>query len=412
VGVLIVGMHRSGTSAVGAALEAAGLSVGPTSGLVPTNLENPAGFYELQAIADLNDEILAHLGGVLYAPPERRGNWSVDPGLDVYLSRAREILVAAFPAPAFFLKDPRISLLLPFWRRVLLDRCAVVFVVRDPAEVAWSLALRDGIPVLAGLALWAEYNRSALDGMAGLPVHICHYADLVTDPAGGVAEVVASLGDWGELPPGGDLNAAIARVQPELRRNTRPQSELELVDVPGEVSSLYKLLIESRGRHDSFELSGLIEPGWWERPLLEERRSAALRLRTGAEQLAGLHSAYGGFRDLILEMQDQLLEVRERFAKADRRIEALRYSTLEGVRRLEASRADLSQLRVQNVEISMQRDQLLANNEILLDRHQELERKLRDREAALAVLEEERRLFEHQWPVRWFRALGRAVRHP
>src|SRR5271163_926199 len=205
--VLVVGMHRSGTSAVAAALEAAGLYAGPTAELVPASSENPEGFYELRAMADLNDEILAHLGGVLYAPPQRSGNWISDPGLDPFLRRGRELVASSYASRTFFLKDPRIALLLPFWRRVLLDRCCAVLVVRDPAEAAWSLSLRDGIPILTGLALWAEYNRSALEGLAGLPVHICHYADLVTQPKNTVEAITASLAHWAELPADADVGA-------------------------------------------------------------------------------------------------------------------------------------------------------------------------------------------------------------
>src|SRR5665213_140356 len=132
VSVLVIGAGRSGTSALTGALEALGLFVGPPEGLIPSSPQNPEGFFENQGVAALNEELLIHLGGGWDSPPDLPEGWLADVGVEAFIYRAQELVVSMFGKKQFVLKDPRISLLLPFWRRVLLDRCCAVMVVRDP----------------------------------------------------------------------------------------------------------------------------------------------------------------------------------------------------------------------------------------------------------------------------------------
>ncbi len=326
MGVLVIGMHRSGTSALAGALEAAGLSAGPRDDLMPADRGNPDGHLELEGVGDLDDEILVRFGGTWDAPPSLADGWAVDPDVDAFVDRARLLVDASFPGDRFVLKDPRFALLLPLWRRALLDRFCAVVIVRDPTAVAWSLALRDGLSTLTSFALWSSYYRSALDGLSGLPVHVCRYEELVENPAEVLTAVTASLRDWGELPEDADIDAAIARVKPGLQRNTWPRSQLEF-ELPAEVSALDKLLGELDGRHESFDVGLLPERGWWEHDLLEERRVAGLRLRASGGELGRgerdrlidqvRHLEFEARRhlDLLADIQGRLDQVRE---EADR----------------------------------------------------------------------------------------------
>lgn len=152
-------------------------------------------------------------------------------------------------------------------------------VVRDPSEVAWSLFIRDGMSTLTSLALWSSYNRSAVQGLAGLPVHVCRYDELVDDTESVLTSITASLRDWGELPHDPiDFDAAAARIRPELRRNTWPRGQGDLFDVASEIAALDKCLKGLNGRHDVFEIETVPEPAFWEYSLLEERRHGVVRL--------------------------------------------------------------------------------------------------------------------------------------
>ena len=84
---------------------------------------NTIGYFEIQAVTQLDDELLAHLGGAWDQPPVLDPGWERAGGLEEFRERAAEILEASFGPvakwpPVVAWKDPRCSLLLPFWRTV------------------------------------------------------------------------------------------------------------------------------------------------------------------------------------------------------------------------------------------------------------------------------------------------------
>ena len=266
-------MHRSGTSAVAAALESFGFGVGAPGELMAPDAANPSGYFELQAIADLNDDLLVYWGGKWDSPPRLPEGWQNDPEMAAFVRRIMHTMKAQLPREHWLIKDPRLTLTLPVWRRAVLDRCAAVLVVRDPMEVAWSIALRNGVPTLSGLALWSAYNRAALRGLGGLPVYVCSYDELVADPHAQLAAIATSLAAWGELPGEVDIDQAAARVRPELRRSTWPRDSSDSLERPGEIDRLEKHLAEQLGPHDAFGPSPT-PAAPWEQALLGERRAA------------------------------------------------------------------------------------------------------------------------------------------
>src|ERR1700704_4698211 len=119
--VCVMGMHRSGTSFTARALQLLGVSLGSPEGLMAPGPDNPAGYWENRDIKELNDELFAQLGGAWDQPPVLDPGWSLDGRLDPLRTRASEVLDDAFGAPAtgtsvIGWKDPRLSLVLPFWR--------------------------------------------------------------------------------------------------------------------------------------------------------------------------------------------------------------------------------------------------------------------------------------------------------
>jgi hypothetical protein len=340
VSVLVVGAGRSGTSALTGALEAMGLFVGPPTHRVPPSPQNPEGFFELQGVAHLNEEILAHLGGAWDSPPDLRPGWLGHPGMAEFLGRGQELVASTFGPRPFVLKDPRIALLLPFWRRVLLDRCCAVMVVRDPTAVAWSLSLSFGWPPLTGLSLWSTYNRSAIAGLSGLPVHLCSYDELVETPVEALTAIAESLHHWDELPKDADFDAGVARINPGLRRDTWPRDQTELVTPPAEFVALTGALMERRGRHDAFETGDLPEPGPWLHALLEERRMGAVRLRASRDLVDDLRTERDRWR------ADSETSRSEHEAKS-RECASLRAGAEELDRDLAASRSELEAVRRQ-----------------------------------------------------------------
>ncbi len=223
--VCVSGMHRSGTSFVASALRALGISLGDPNRLMQPGPDNPAGYYEVQSILDLNQEVLAHLGGAWDAPPVLDPGWEHDPGLAPFRSRALRILDDSFgpsgerPRLIAF-KDPRLSLLLPFWRLVTPIATTIVL-VRDPAEVAASLGARqyrvDG-PQAAGL--WLRYLFAAT---ANDPGHLLvRYGDVFDDLPRTLRTIAAHLGI--PAPDAAAEASALAQLDPSLRHYREPSA--------------------------------------------------------------------------------------------------------------------------------------------------------------------------------------------
>jgi len=162
--LVVLGMHRSGTSAVTRLLNLLGADL--PGDLMPALPEiNETGFWESEEIADLDDSILASAGSSwddLSAFPE---SWYRSPTAEVYRQRAVEILEREFSyTPLFVLKDPRFCRLMPFWFSVFESFGAepsFVIISRHPLEVADSLKRRDGFPLAKSLILWLRHLLEA-----------------------------------------------------------------------------------------------------------------------------------------------------------------------------------------------------------------------------------------------------------
>jgi hypothetical protein len=176
-------MHRSGTSALARVLNLLGCSLPST--LIGANDSNPAGHWESDVIRELNDEILALAG-------RSWRDWRViDPAFFDTLparaltSKAATLIDREFGASALFvLKDPRTSILLPFWLRTL-QSCNItpqlLLPVRHPFEVARSLAKRDGMEEGIAQLIWLRYLLDAEFSSRGMTRKFTTYDGLLED---------------------------------------------------------------------------------------------------------------------------------------------------------------------------------------------------------------------------------------
>ena len=167
--VVVLGMHRSGTSALAGVLARLGCDL-PTQ-MMPANEFNPKGFYESILAYNLNDAILASGGSGWDDWQAFNPDWIRAPQAAGFLARGVEVLAEEYgSSPLFVLKDPRICRLMPFWAQ-LFEACAVqplyVNTHRSPVEVARSLQKREGWPLNAGLLLWLRHVLEAEAGSRG-----------------------------------------------------------------------------------------------------------------------------------------------------------------------------------------------------------------------------------------------------
>ena len=266
-GVVVLGMHRSGTSAVARVVNLLGVPL-LASDLLPADDANPRGYWESEALRHFDEELLEAVGGSWSLPPAAP-DWSRANGLR---ERARESFGEALEGEWVW-KDPRASVTLPWWREAFGLDPAIVLVHRDPREVASSLARRDGFPARRSFALWERYVRAGLAAAAGLPAFVVGYSELLEDPEG----CAGRLGEWldgcGLSVTGARPGAVAAFVDAGLHRS-------QAVDEPlsAEQETLRRLLSQLRGTHESLEP---VELGP-ETPGVEELLVA--------EELAGLRS--------------------------------------------------------------------------------------------------------------------------
>ncbi len=195
--VCVLGMHRSGTSAVAGILHHLGVYLGPEDRLLEPTEDNPRGYWELQDIMELNDAILERLGGNWHEPPFFPPGWAAAPELADLRQQAHAILQTYFAtADLWGWKDPRTCLLLPFWQSVLADWGEIRYVicVRNPVDVARSLARRDGFSPEKSGQLWLTYMADALRYTAGRTRYTLFYEDLITHGLEAVRRLAAFLG--------------------------------------------------------------------------------------------------------------------------------------------------------------------------------------------------------------------------
>lgn len=194
--LLVLGMHRSGTSAMSGLLAAGGAA--PPRTLMAANAHNPRGFFESGRIAWINGARL-HGGGSAWDDPLLYPAPSWPPAEDAHWrGLAREVFETEFAdAPWPLMKDPRLSVVLPAWRPVFADlglQPGCVICVRNPAAVAASLVRRDGFGPEKALLLWASYMIAAVTNTHDLPRVFVGYDALLADWRGEAGRIEAALG--------------------------------------------------------------------------------------------------------------------------------------------------------------------------------------------------------------------------
>jgi len=239
--VLVIGMHRSGTSAVAGVVHGLGLSL--PSDLLVGGDDNPS-HNESRSLTKANEAILGILGGSWDSPPALARGWQWRPDIVAVMEILTKVAADAFPEPGPAVwKDPRTTLLLPCWTQALAPVAGVILVWRSPMAVARSLAARDGIALDDGLTLWRRYNEDALHNMAGHNFLVVDYDEMVDDPRS-MAEATA---DWlHRVVPGFAVRKPlISRAGDSIMSRLRHQAGDE--PLPPDCAALAARLTEMRG---------------------------------------------------------------------------------------------------------------------------------------------------------------------
>ena len=227
--VCVLGMHRSGTSLLAGVLNLLGVYLGPPHALLPAAPDNPRGFWEHREFIDINDELLARVGGNAMHPPTFPPGWPSSARVQDLEQRARAMLHEDFRATRLWgWKDPRTCLTLPFWERML-PRLRFLLCFRHPADVARSLQRREPFPRLRALQLWLTHVRFSLLHTEGKPRLLVTYERLVD----AWEEEVNRVAEFLDQPPLSERpavhQAVRAFLDPGLRHHrTAPGAAVEM----------------------------------------------------------------------------------------------------------------------------------------------------------------------------------------
>jgi O-antigen biosynthesis protein len=216
--VFIIGMHRSGTSALGGALEPLGLTVGKT--VMPPQQENPKGFYENLSLTELHDKFLSSIGSDWQDPKPLCEESFQGPPADRFREKLLPLLIDEFGAGRPLIKDPRLCRLLPLWVPLIKEYfplACFILPIRDPVEVAHSLHQRRQLTLHQGLKLWAVHVLQGERTTRGFSRLFTTYDQLMQAPLETVQRLAKGLG----LSADAVTTTVSRRIDHTLRHHTK-----------------------------------------------------------------------------------------------------------------------------------------------------------------------------------------------
>jgi hypothetical protein len=159
--------------------------------------DNPEGFFENLDLVHFSDELLDRFQGGWDTPPDFPDDWERS-------ELARELSTQAYPLlqsiantaqthPGWGWKDPRCSLMLPFWRALIGD-LKIIACVRHPVAVARSLHKRGTHSPVFSLRLWEQYNTQLRKYASDTAVLVTDYDNWIKDPGTELDRVMLFLG--------------------------------------------------------------------------------------------------------------------------------------------------------------------------------------------------------------------------
>jgi hypothetical protein len=182
--IVVLGMHRNGTSVLTRGLRALGVYIGDN--FLEARPDNPTGYWEDRTIVDINERVLKVFGlGWESIVLIKDDQWQ-EPALRSLHFEAVTHLQSHFLSHSLWgYKDPRTILLLPFWHPIFQSQEVddnYIIAIRNPLSVASSLRERQNMDALQSHLLWLLYMVPNLKRLAGRPFVVVDYDLLITDP--------------------------------------------------------------------------------------------------------------------------------------------------------------------------------------------------------------------------------------
>lgn len=327
--VIVLGMHRSGTSAITRGLKVIGVELGdrlepPAAGI------NDKGYWEDMDLVALNVEMLDVCGRSWHSlDPIQEADVEVllDRG---YILRAIELLRSKIlENRSFGFKDPRTAKMLPFWAHVFEAGSfdvRYVLAVRNPLSVAKSLGKRDGFDQSKSYLLWAEHILTSLSNVGNWPVLVMDYDELMLKPD----EQLGKLARWmGAEIDFKELESYREEFLDEQLRHSRFSASDVYSDMaaPGLVHDIHRHLdniAKGLASVDDLRQSGVLENWLLEfnrmRPVLKMVDRLHGRLQEKEKKISHAGNEVVERERMIAEKDQQILEKDQLLIENDHRI--------------------------------------------------------------------------------------------
>jgi hypothetical protein len=252
--ILVLGMHRSGTSALTRALNLFGSEL--PKHVLGASSSNETGHWEPKRLVALHNQMLAEAGS----------RWddcrAFEPAalgverLAYYKAQIAQLITEEYrEAPLFVVKDPRICRFVPLYEEVL-DTLGIkplyVLMFRNPLAVAKSLKARDGMTAGFSSLIWLRHALDAEAAVRGKPFAAISYERLLADWED-VANELDALLNLDSSPHCGRTPVEIGTfISSELTHHLPSENDLTVrADISAWVKDAYRALLAlERGHGD------------------------------------------------------------------------------------------------------------------------------------------------------------------
>jgi len=178
--ILVLGMHRSGTSALTGMLNICDVYLGDK--LMEANFANKKGYFENSGLYTINEKLLSQIDSSwddVFFNEDKMSKVLDTSELKSFIKKEFEY------SNLFAIKDPRLVFLFPVYKQVLLELdidIKIIIPYRNPLEVASSLKKRDDFSMEKGMLLWAYHLLLAEKSSRGVKRFFVEFNDLLASP--------------------------------------------------------------------------------------------------------------------------------------------------------------------------------------------------------------------------------------
>ena len=219
--LLVLGMHRSGTSALAGLLARLGLSAPKT--IIGPDEHNQLGYWESDVLNQFHERLLRSAGSS-WDSWTRLDPRFFDSAAGIPSQRSFMVLLdEEFGASRLLvMKDPRICRFVSFWLRNLRGagiEPTAILTIRAPIHVALSIGARNQLSLEHSLLIWLRHVLDAERETREVKRSLVRYDDLLADWVRVVERIATDVGIEWPTKPDEATSEITAFLRPELRHH-------------------------------------------------------------------------------------------------------------------------------------------------------------------------------------------------